>query len=37
VVLSRQQVMYYLLTIVLVAPLAITATGVAIWWRRKKL
>jgi ABC-type uncharacterized transport system involved in gliding motility auxiliary subunit len=37
VVLSRQQVMYYLLTIVAVAPLAITATGVAIWWRRKKL
>jgi len=37
VVLSHQQVMYYLLTIVAVAPLAITATGVAIWWRRKKL
>ena len=37
VVLSRQQILYYLFTIVAVAPIAITVVGVAIWWRRKKL
>jgi gliding motility-associatede transport system auxiliary component len=36
-VLSPAQMFYYFWTIVAVAPLGIAATGVAIWWRRKRL
>jgi len=36
-VLSRAQILYYLWSIVAVAPLGIAAVGVAIWWRRKRL
>lgn len=36
-ILSPAQVFYYFWTIVAVAPLAIAASGVAIWWRRKRL
>jgi ABC-type uncharacterized transport system involved in gliding motility auxiliary subunit len=36
-ILTPAQVAYYLWTMVALAPLAIAATGVAIWWRRKRL
>jgi ABC-type uncharacterized transport system involved in gliding motility auxiliary subunit len=36
-ILSPAQSFYYLWTIVAVAPLGITAAGVAVWWRRKRL
>ena len=36
-ILSPAQVFYYFWTIVAVAPIAIAAAGVAIWWRRKRL
>ncbi|HKQ98490.1 MAG TPA: GldG family protein [Candidatus Polarisedimenticolia bacterium] len=36
-VMSPGQKLYYLWSIVVVAPLGIAAAGVAIWWRRKRL
>jgi ABC-type uncharacterized transport system involved in gliding motility auxiliary subunit len=36
-ILSPAQVFYYFWTIVAIAPLMIAASGVAIWWRRKRL
>jgi len=35
-ILSRAQVLYYLWSIVAVAPIGIATIGVAIWWRRKR-